>query len=409
MGQSLNIAVVGCGIGGLASACLLRDLGHQVTVFDQFKDPSPVGSGLVIQPVGQAVLAQIGVLAAARSHGVEITRMQGRNAASERMALWANYRDGKPGLSMHRGTLFQVLMTAATARQVEIVPDSFVLHADQDGGLPYLSIEGGRQAGPFDLVIDAGGAGSPLSPLVGRPLKYGALWGVVDLPEGETDLGGVLRQRYIGARKMAGVLPIGTVPGDPKPKAALFWSLRSRDYADWAEADIEDWRAEVTELWPEFGMLSEGIRTHADLTYTNYCHGSLFKLWTGRVFHLGDAAHQASPQLGQGANMALLDAAALAQALEPGLAGAARRYTAARFAHVRIYQLLSRVFTPLYQSDGAILPRFRDDVLTPLARMRLPGKAISRVVSGDLVPPFGLRGPKAGAVEASPALHEPGE
>jgi 2-polyprenyl-6-methoxyphenol hydroxylase-like FAD-dependent oxidoreductase len=53
----MRIAIIGTGIGGLAAASLLADQGHEITIFDQFDTLKPVGSGLVIQPVGQAVLA----------------------------------------------------------------------------------------------------------------------------------------------------------------------------------------------------------------------------------------------------------------------------------------------------------------------------------------------------------------
>lgn len=409
MGQALNLAIVGCGLGGLAVACLLRDQGHGVTIFDQFDAPAPVGSGLIVQPVGQDVLAQIGVLAAALTHGVKISDLTGRSEPGGITALKATYGADRFGLAIHRGTLFELLLSAARARQVEIVANSFVLDADEEFGAPYLRIEGGREAGPFDLVIDAGGAGSPLSPLIGKPLPFGALWGVVDLPEGERDLGGMLRQRYVGAHKMAGVLPIGTVRGDPVPKAAIFWSLRQDAYQDWREADIEGWHAEIADLWPDFALLAEPIRSHDDMTFAAYCHGSLFRPWTGSVFHIGDAAHQASPQLGQGANMALLDASALAHALEPGLKGAKRRFLAQRFLHVRVYQGLSSLFTPLYQSNWSMLGSLRDKVLTPLSERALASRIISRVICGDVVSPYGFT-KRAPVPEVEGAvLHEPGE
>jgi len=57
----MKIAIAGCGPGGLASALLLKRAGHDVTLYDQFAAPRALGSGLLIQPSGQAVLAQLGL------------------------------------------------------------------------------------------------------------------------------------------------------------------------------------------------------------------------------------------------------------------------------------------------------------------------------------------------------------
>ena len=54
----MNIAIVGAGIGGLATAILLERLGHRISLFEQFRKPVPIGSGLMIQPVGLEVLEQ---------------------------------------------------------------------------------------------------------------------------------------------------------------------------------------------------------------------------------------------------------------------------------------------------------------------------------------------------------------
>ncbi len=80
--HGMRIAIAGAGIGGLAAAALLRADGHQVAVFDQFERPAPVGSGLVIQPVGQAVLKAVGVGPAVLAQGQRIVRMRGHDAGS---------------------------------------------------------------------------------------------------------------------------------------------------------------------------------------------------------------------------------------------------------------------------------------------------------------------------------------
>lgn len=65
--------------------------------------------------------------------------------------------------------------------------------------------------------------------------------------------------------------------------------------------------------------------------------------------HIGAAAHRASPQLGQGANMALLDALALAKALRAAKGqDALMLYAKSRRLHVGIYQAMRAIFTPQY-------------------------------------------------------------
>ncbi len=387
MTPRLSIAVAGAGIGGLAAAALLARAGHRVTVFDRFDAPAPVGSGLVIQPVGQAVLDRIGAGDAARELGARITRMEGVESASGRRVLDVAYdRPGgaRFGLAIHRAALFRVLLDAATAAGAEVVTGAEV-HGVRG---PHLGTARGRR-GPFDLVVDATGAGSQLSPLMARPLAYGAVWGTVPWPQGTPLPPDRLTQRYLAARKMAGVLPLGRMPGRQDAVAAIFWSLPRSALDRWGEGDIDEWKAEVTGLWPDMAPFLTTVVGTADMTPARYSHGTLRRPWSPGLVHIGDAAHRASPQLGQGANMALLDALALATALEGATGDAAlAAYARMRRWHVRLYQAMSAAFTPQYQSDSRWLPVLRDRVLMPLSRLPPLPRLLTRLVAGDLIPPL---------------------
>ncbi len=387
----MHIAIAGAGIGGLTAAALLADLGHDVTLYDQFAAPRPVGSGLVIQPVGQAVLARIGALDAALEFGNRIVRMLGTEADSKRRVLDVHYsRPGAArfGLAIHRAALFDTLWEAVAARPVRMVAAHRI--AGREG--QHLTFADGGRAGPFDLIVDACGAGSPLSPLVARALPYGAIWGTVDWPE--TDLPtDNLTQVYRRADRMIGVMPSGRLPGDPVRKAAIFWSLPADAHVAWLDRGLDAWRADAVALFPAFAPFAAQITDPGQMTLARYSHGTLARPCGDGIVHIGDAAHRASPQLGQGANMALLDALALARALERApVAQALPIYAQARRWHVRIYQGMSRVFTPQYQSDSRTLPMLRDRVLFPAAQIGPMPRLLTAIVCGTMIPALGSLG-----------------
>jgi 2-polyprenyl-6-methoxyphenol hydroxylase-like FAD-dependent oxidoreductase len=383
----LRIGIAGAGIGGLAAAALLAQAGHGVTVFDRFAAPAPVGSGLVVQPVGQAVLDLCGAGEAARALGARIGQMVGAEVASGRTVLDVAYNRGETGrfgLAMHRAALFQTLLQAALAAGAGLRTGAAVA-----GAAPgVLRLAGGKE-GPFDLIVDACGAGSVLSPLRARALGYGAVWGTVPWPAGTPLRPDRLEQRYRAARQMAGVLPLGRmVPGGPG-LAAVFWSLPVAALDGWASTDMAAWKAQVADLWPDMMPFLAPIRTPQDMTPARYSHGTLARPWSPGLVHIGDAAHRASPQLGQGANMALLDALALATALDRETGDAALApYAQMRRWHVRLYQGFSAAFTPQYQSDSRVLPVLRDRVLMPLSRLWPVPALLTRLVGGDLIPPL---------------------
>lgn len=374
---------------------MLARAGHRVVAFDRLETPQPLGSGLILQPVGLAVLDEIGVGDRVRALGAPIRKLFGRVHPSGRVVLQVQYRDlGREkgeGLAVHRGTLFEALYDAAFAAGAEMAPGHEVIGAG--GGR--LMFTGGKTSEKFDLVIDALGVRSPLSrrtPLA--PLPFGALWGTLDWPDsgksGAPFDEAALEQRYEAARMMVGVLPIGRLREGAGKKAAFFWSLKHADLAAWRNQGLDAWKAEALRLWPQTQPLLDQIERREQLVFASYCHGSLASPVGGDVVHVGDSWHSASPQLGQGANMALLDALALCRAIEvqSGLGAAVAAYAQARLMHIRLYQLASWMFTPAYQSDSASLAWARDWVLAPLSRVWPAPKILAALVAGSIASPL---------------------
>ncbi|HVY84896.1 MAG TPA: NAD(P)/FAD-dependent oxidoreductase [Caulobacterales bacterium] len=382
MRRRLDIAIAGCGVAGLSCAALLGRAGHRVLVFDKLDAPQPIGSGLVLQPVGLAVLDEIGIGARMRALGAPLHRLFGRAAPSQRIVLDVRYsalgRDAPNGLAVHRGALFSLLLNAAQEAGAEIVTRREVVGVETGA----LAFAHGEQVGGFDLVIDALGMRSPLNGRTATPLQFGALWASLDWA-GDFDPH-TLEQRYERARKMAGVLPIGRLDAHTPMRAAFFWSLKGEAYDAWRAAPLNDWKDEVRGLWPATEPYLVQLRTHDDLVFARYAHRTLASPCALGLAHVGDSWHCASPQLGQGANMALLDALALARALEANadIADALGAYACMRLWHIRLYQAASFLFTPAYQSDSVAIAWLRDWIMAPLSRAPPAPALLAGLVAG---------------------------
>ncbi|MFE8585846.1 FAD-dependent oxidoreductase [Sphingomonas sp. NCPPB 2930] len=398
--QRLHIAIAGCGPAGLATALLLHRDGHHVTLFERFDAPRPVGSGLMIQPTGFAVLRELGLADALLEHGARIDRLHGEAGSSGRVVLDVRYAAlGKGagfGIGVHRATLFAVLHEAVATERIAIETGCAVTGSEMAAdNRRFLLLEGGGRVGPFDLIVDALGTRTPMAPPCGRKLAYGALWGTLDWPADAGFDPGALEQRYRRASVMVGVLPIGRFPGGLRQQAALFWSLRADRLAEWRAAGLDVWKAEVSALWPATRGLLDQIRSADQLTFAHYAHRTLSTPAEAGMIHIGDAWHSASPQLGQGANMALLDAYALALALRrsPDVAAALSAAIAMRRRHVHLYQALTALFTPVYQSDSRAIPFVRDRIVGPLSKLwpatRIQAAMVSGLIGNPLKPLFG--------------------
>ena len=388
--RTIDIAVCGSGIGGLATALALQARGHQVTIFEKVDALRPVGSGLMLQPTGQAALARLGLLDPVLAHGRIVHGIAGTTATGRRI-FDISYAALGPeifGIGVHRGTLFHILNDERDRRDIPVVTSAGITATSISANKRIISDSSGNAVGAFDLVVDATGLHSPLRNAhakisLNRPYAYGAVWGVIsepaDWPHHQS-----LSQVYNSASVMIGLLPIGRLPGSTQDLAAFFWSLRTADLAAWRASNFQAWQDRVSSLWPAAAPFVTQFTTHADLTPAAYSDVWLKTPYAERLAFVGDSARAASPQLGQGANLALIDALVLADALSefPVVADAMAAYASKRHAHTRFYGLASRWLTPFFQSDSRSAAALRDLAFSPMARVPYFRREMVRTLAG---------------------------
>ena len=194
-----------------------------------------------------------------------------------------------------------------------------------------------------------------------RTYRWGALWTILPDPDGTCD--GVLDQFFDGTHKLLGLLPLGVPPHVGTRTVSLFWSVRADRLPAVRAAGLEALKAEMRALAPRAAPLLDGLRDFDQLVPAVYRDVRLARWHADGLAVVGDAGHAMSPQLGQGANLALIDAAALADA--PSL----EAYSRARRAHLRYYTLASWALNAVFQHDRRAMAWPRDLLIGPASRV----------------------------------------
>lgn len=390
---ALHIAIVGFGTAGQAAAVLLARDGHKVEVFEQSSQPGPVGAGVLLQPSGLQVLWEMGLLEEAGSLGCRIDRLYG-DCASGRVVMdmrYAGLDRRMCGLGMQRGALFSIL-SAALDEGVQLHGGCRIVEVDDDGRR--IREERGVWHGSFDLVIAADGSASRLRYCMGgarmdRVYPWGALWCL--LAQKDWRFPNELRQRYVKARKMIGVLPVGARHDDAEPRLSFFWSLPTEDFESWARSGVHPWLEEIRELWPEAHAQMDAVVDCNMLSRASYRDAIPSRWYRNRLVLVGDSAHAMSPQLGQGVNMALLGARAIRDSLRAcgSVEQALEDYVQCRRRHVSAYQFWSRWLTPVFQSRRDLVAAMRDLCFHPMGQVWGIRSLMLRVLSGTQAGMYG--------------------
>ena len=384
-----TIAIVGGGIGGLASAILLSRKGFKVTLYDKAKKPQPVGAGFLLQPPGQAVLQKLGVLDVVLKQAVPISGLQSKTV-SGRPLLDLQYPrlKGSPrnGLGVQRSTIYQALLSEALSS--DLVKINWNSHAAKCVlEEKAVSIVANENKLDYDLCILSSGSNSALatehfSQRIHRPYGWGCLWTTFELPESLSP--NILHQRCERSDKMMGILPVRKSEG--KYEAALYWSMKSAVLEKLERADFPVLINEIMQFWPDARHSLE------QLTFDDFVCANYNDIWTptpfkNRLVAIGDICHATSPQLGQGCTMALLDAWSLASHLnkeDDNVSRSLEQWWSSRKHQLSYVRHLSRLLTPLFQSESKVCEMFRDFIMAPVGRLPIFANMQLKTLASDV-------------------------
>lgn len=151
-------------------------------------------------------------------------------------------------------------------------------------------------------------------------------------------------------------------------------------------------KKKVIALWPAAEPIVSQIQKFEDLSFATYRDVAMDPWRTGRVLTLGDAAHGTSPQLGQGANLSLIDAATMAHCLRKSatMDEGLRAYEKMRRPHIAYYRIASCWLTPFFQSNSRVIAWARDTFMGPSRYLPGADYVMRTTMSGSRCWPWGL-------------------
>ncbi len=331
-----KIIIVGAGPGGLTAALHLQRAGFDVTVFESVPAIRPLGVGINILPHAVRELTILGLADTLAAQAIETAELAyynklGQQIWREPRGIAAGYR--WPQFSIHRGVLQMTLFDAAVARLgAERVRQGWHLESvtqDADGVTArFVDRSTGQLAGDVraDVLIAADGIHSAVRRQFypdekAPPFSGRILWRAVS--EAPPFLTG-------RSMIMAGHADQKFVAYPISPEAAQ----RGRSLINWiaelrvggGEAPVpRDWNRRVDQSrfaapfanWKFDWLDVPALIATAEAIYEfPLVDRDPVDRWSfGRVTLLGDAAHPMYPVGSNGASQAILDAAALTEAL----------------------------------------------------------------------------------------------
>jgi len=359
--------VVGAGIGGVATAVALRRAGLDVTVYEQAPALREVGAGLTVWPNAMRALQRLGlheaVWAVGRAFGVgRIHDWRGRVLVEGARREVLQKRFGWPGIVLHRHQLLAALAAPLPPGSVRL--GARCTGFEQDGaGVTVRFADGTEERA--DLLVGADGLSSPtraalLGPHRPRYAGYAAYRGITRFP-----LEGDVASEAWGCGQR-----FGFVPG---PGGDVYW-WAAVSGPEGEDPPLPSYKREVLGRYRGwFHPVEAVVESTPDGTVLR---NDIFdrppaRRWSaGRVTLLGDAAHPVTPDLGQGACLALEDAVVLARCLSaaPDVPAALRAYDAARVGRAAFLARQSRWMVRLGQLRHRGLCRLRNALvrLTPV-------------------------------------------
>jgi monooxygenase len=330
---TVDVAIVGAGIGGAVLAFDLAQRGWSVTVVERELEPPRHVRPEILWGATPAALDRLGVGDLVRGASVRLDSIDVANLAT------ATRRDFEvahvEAFSTHPTATRTLLVAAAVATGRVDIQRGVEVRTSSRAASGTWSIRGRRSSEPFELdarlVVGDDGAHSVVRASAGItldapmfPIDFftAAIRWPASLPAD--------RVRVFLERRSHGSIPAVTFFPWPAGEGVLLFPMLHANAERWLQASADTFWSALARTVPFADALRGELTFPRDFVRTRRPFGHAPRYVADGLAILGDAAHPMSPVGGQGANAAIADALALAEVADAALR--ANDVSAARLA-----------------------------------------------------------------------------
>ncbi|KAL5485549.1 hypothetical protein ACEPAI_8192 [Sanghuangporus weigelae] len=325
---SLDVIVIGCGLGGLAAAHTLGHAGHRVTILESAPAIGEIGAGIQVTPNVSRLLIRWGLGEQLKKVGVRPEAIALRRYNTGELVGWTKWADvmegdyGSPYYHIHRADFHRLLLDlAASVSTLRL--DCTVASINPSAPRPSITLTTGEVI-LADLIVGADGVKSMVREVVlGAPTKATAT--------GDAAYRAVIpTERMLADPELRPFVENPEMTGWMGPsRHVMAYCIRAkREYnivmIHPDDGSVESWTAEgsADKMRAEFAGWDRRIEKLLSMVPSTLNWKLMDReplpTWIhreGHVILLGDACHPMLPYRAQGAAMAIEDAAVLGNIL----------------------------------------------------------------------------------------------
>jgi len=314
----MKIAIIGAGIGGLTTALAFEKLGIDYHLFEKTPEIKPVGAGIWLAPNALHVYDWLGMYTALQEHGNSIDRITiGTQAIAPLSDMWqqpVQDRFGYTTISIHRAALLNILLDKIPEHKITLGKSFLRFESTKKDKVQVIFED--QSSYEFDLLLGADGIHSKVRKQLfpQSSIRY----------SGQTCWRGVANYDLNSDFKHRGVELWGQQLrfGFTKITAhKVYWFAVARspkNQQDLPNTTKEKLHTAFADFHPLVGELLETTDSNNIMRNDISDLVPLKKWHQNRICLIGDAAHAATPNMGQGGAQAIEDAYYLARLLQKG-------------------------------------------------------------------------------------------